>query len=106
MLPDLSMTNSPVRMKVSGYRFLHEADLAALRLIFGCHFAMRPMMAAPTRKSMRNGGPATRRSRNGEMVRLVTCSKDDYSCEVDMSNNNSRPCPVPSEDINNQPNRK
>ena len=40
------------------------------------------------------------------MVRLVTCSDQDYSCEVDPSKNNSRPCPVPSEYIDNQPKRQ
>ena len=106
MLPDLSVTNSPVRMKVSGYRFLHEADLEAFRSIFGCHFAIRPMIAAPTRKSMRNGGPSTRRLRRSDMVRLVSCSDQDYMFEVDPSKNNSRPCPVPSDFIDNQPKRQ
>ena len=87
MLPDLSVTNCPVKMKVQGFRILQEEDLVALRRILGCHFAVAPMIAAPSRKDVKAGRPRTRRLLRSDMVRIVTCSEENFDEEVDKNRN-------------------
>ena len=102
MLPDLSVTNARMKVKTQGFRIMKEDELTALRLVLGASFAISPRIAAPSRKSIKAGGPTTRRLRHGDMVRAVTCQREDYGSSFETNPLRREPHQVSSNRLNDE----
>lgn len=102
MLPDLSVMNARMKVTIQGFRIMKEDELAALRLVLGASFAISPRIAAPSRKSIKAGGPTTRRLQRTDMVRAVTCHQDDFGSCFETNPLRRQPYQVSSNGVNHE----
>jgi hypothetical protein len=95
-LTDLSVTNTKLRHETTGFRIETQDDLDCFRRLVGCPFGMVPMIEAPSMKYIKeHGGPRTRRLKNSDLVRAITCNVEDFDNTIELHPQRRAPRPPP-----------